>query len=145
VKAPPDQPVEEPVIIPVEEWKALREFQGQTHLAVSAYLNLDSAVQRQAAYEEFMRQMQIRLDECGARQDCREAAEEDIEIVRLYLKTNGERRFRGVAIFSCAPEYFWRAYPLPVPVPTQVTVGRHLDLEPLEQTMAALELSSQPA
>jgi hypothetical protein len=137
--------VEEPVIIPAEEWDALKRFQGDTHLVVSAYLNLDSAAQRRAAYAEFMRQMQVRLEDCGARQDCREAVQEDIEIVRLYLKTNGERRFRSVAIFSCAPEYFWRAYPLPVPVPTQVTVGRHLDLEPLEQTLATLEQSSQPA
>ncbi len=133
------------MIIPAEELEALRRFQGDSHLAVSVYLNLDSPEQRQAAYEEFMRQMQIRLEECGARKDCREAVEEDIEIVRLYLKTNGQRRFRGVAIFSCAPEFFWRAYPLPVPVSTQVTIGRRLDLGPLEHALATLELSLYPA
>lgn len=133
------------MIIPAEELEALRRFQGDTHLAVSAYLNLDSPEQRQAAYEEFMRHMQKRLEECGARKDCQEAVEEDIEIVRLYLKTNGQRTFRGVAIFSCAPEYFWRAYPLPVPVSTQVTVGRQLNLGPLERALATLEPSLYPA
>jgi hypothetical protein len=132
-------------MISAEELEALRRFRGDTHLAVSAYLNLDSPEERQAAYEEFMRQMQIRLEECGERKDCREAVEEDIEIVRLYLKTNGRRRFRGVAIFSCAPEYFWRAYPLPVPVPTRVTVARQLNLDILHETLAQLEHSPQPA
>jgi hypothetical protein len=144
VRQRPTSNLEGFVFISSEELEALRRFQGDTHLAVSAYLNLDSPEQRQAAYEEFMRQMQIRLEECGARQDCREAVEEDIEIVRLYLKTNGQRRFRGVAIFSCAPEYFWRAYPLPLPISTQVSVGRHLNLEPLEHTLALLEPAPNP-
>ena len=54
-----------------------------------------------------------------------------MEIVGLYLKTNGHRYPPGLAIFSCAAELFWRAYPLPVAVPTQVTVGPKFDLEPL--------------
>jgi hypothetical protein len=56
-----------------------------------------------------------------------------MEIVGLYLRTNGHRRHPGLAIFSCAAELFWRAYPLPRPVPNQVAVGPKFNLEPLHQ------------
>jgi hypothetical protein len=54
-----------------------------------------------------------------------------VEIVKLYLQTNGHRRHASLALFSCAAELFWRAYPLSVPVPTQVSVGPGFDLAPL--------------
>ncbi len=57
-----------------------------------------------------------------------------MEIVGLYLKTNGRRNNKGLAIFSCAAEMFWRAYPLKEAVPTRVTVGSAFDLEPLQES-----------
>ena len=63
--------------------------------------------------------------------------EEDIEIVRLYLNCNASRCGAGLAIFSCASELFWRAYSLPVPVPTHVAVGPRFDIEPLLQVVAS--------
>jgi hypothetical protein len=77
--------------------------------------------------------MQVRLEECGRLPECREAIEEDMEIVGLYLKTNGHRKHAALAIFSCASELFWRAYPLESAIPTEVTVGSSFNLEPLKQ------------
>jgi hypothetical protein len=78
-----------------------------------------------------MQQIRLRLEECGGSQECREALKEDMEIVSLYLRTNGHREYVGLAIFSCAAELFWRVYPLPVPLPNQVSVGLRFDLDPL--------------
>lgn len=120
-------------MIPDKEVKALESFNGRGNAVLSAYLPLDTIEHRQLAYENFLELAHRRLEECGSRADCREALGEDIEIVGLYLKGNGHRQNRGLAIFSCAAELFWRAYPLPVPVSTQVSVGPHFDLEPLKQ------------
>jgi len=100
---------------------------------LSAYLRLDTPECRASVVEEFMQQAQTRVEECGSRPECRAALQEDIEIVEIYLKTNGHRRNAGLAIFSCAAELFWRAYPLARPVPTQVTVGSKFNVEPLLQ------------
>ena len=120
-------------MIPENDLRLLRSFNGHGRILLSAYLRLDSSERRQTAYDEFMHQMQTHLEECEHQPECREAIQEDMEIVGLYLKTNGHRSPRGLALFSCAAELFWRAYPLSRPVPTRVTVGPAFDLEPLAQ------------
>jgi hypothetical protein len=67
----------------------------------------------------------------------REIIQEDIEIVSLYINSNAYRCGAGLAIFSCASELFWRAYSLPLPVPSQVAVGPQFDIEPLLQVVAS--------
>jgi len=118
-------------LIPEEDLETLKSFNSEGRITLTAYLRLDTALHRQAAYGEFVRQMEIRLAECQAEPGCREAIQEDREIVGLYLKSNGHREVAAVAIFSCAAEFFWRAYPLSRPLPTRVAVGSHFDLEPL--------------
>lgn len=126
-------------VIPDKELKILESFNGRGHVVLSAYLPLDTPEHRQSAHESFLQLAQKRLEECGHRADCREAISEDIEIVGLYLKSNGQRPNLGLAIFSCAAELFWRAYPLPVPVSTQVSVGSRFDLEPLKQVVERIQ------
>jgi hypothetical protein len=128
-------------LIPDSDLELLQSFDGHGNITLSAYLCLDTPQRRDSANEEFMRLLQVRLDECGPRPECREAIKEDTEIVGLYLKTNGHRHHAAVAIFSCAAELFWRAYPLPAPLPTQVTVGPRFNVEPL---MAAVEAFRPP-
>jgi hypothetical protein len=120
-------------LIPDSDLEVLRSFDARGNITLTAYLRLDTPQHRESAYREFMQQIQTRLAECGPRPECREAIQEDVEIVGLYLKTNGHRRHAGVAIFSCAAELFWRAYPLPVAIPSHVTVGPRFDVEPLLQ------------
>jgi hypothetical protein len=120
-------------VIPEKDLKLLESFDGRGHVVLSAYLPLDTSEHRQSAYPDFLKLAHQRVEECGRQADCREAVREDIEIVGLYLKSNGHRHNPGLAIFSCAAELFWRAYPLPVPVSVRVSVGTHFDLEPLKQ------------
>jgi hypothetical protein len=108
---------------------------------LSAYLRLDTPEHRETAHNEFMLQMQSRLEECGGSLECREALKEDMEIVSLYLRTNGHRDYVGLAIFSCAAELFWRVYPLPAPLPNQVSVGPKFDIEPLRKDIRQRALS----
>ena len=122
-------------MISESELEVLRSFNGRGHITLSAYLRLDSPQRRESAYDEFVKQMQARLDECGPKPECRDALKEDMEIVGLYLKTNGHRHHPALAIFSCAAELFWRAYPLPHSLPTQVGVGPKFNVGPLAQVI----------
>jgi hypothetical protein len=124
-------------LIPDSDLEVLQAFNGHGSITLSAYLRLDTPKHRESAYKEFMQQMQVRLEECGSSPDCRDALKEDMEIVGLYLRTNGNRGQAGLAIFSCAAEFFWRVYPMAVPLPTQVSVGPKFNLEPLKQAARA--------
>jgi hypothetical protein len=124
-------------LIPASDLEVLRSFDSRGRITLSAYLRLDSPQDRASAYDEFMKLMRCRLEECGSDRECQEAVEEDMEIVGLYLRTNGHRKHAGLAIFSCAAELFWRAYPLESAIPNQVTVGPTFNLEPLLVPAAA--------
>jgi hypothetical protein len=121
-------------LIPDSDLEVLRSFNGHGSTTLSAYLRLDSPELWQSAYDEFMLQVKRQLDECASPKECREALKEDMEIVGIYLRTNGHRTHPAVAIFSCASELFWRVYPLPEPVPFTVSVGPRFDLEPLKES-----------
>jgi hypothetical protein len=114
----------------------LQAFDSRGRITLSAYLCLDNHDGGENLHAEFVRQAEACMEQCSPKPECREAIKEDMEIVGLYLKTNGHRRYTGLAIFSCAAELFWRAYPLPVPIASQVRVGPQFDLEPLKQAVA---------
>ncbi len=122
-------------LIPDTDLDVLQSFNGRGSITVSAYLRLDTPERRDSAYDEFIRQMKLGLEECGSKPECREALEEDMEIVGMYLRTNGRRDYAGLAIFSCAAELFWRVYPLPVPLPNQVSIGPSFNIAPLERAL----------
>jgi hypothetical protein len=127
------------LLIPVSELAALQSFDSRGGITVSAYLRLDTPQAYHSAYDEFMHQIQARLAECQPQPQCREAVKEDMEIVGLYLRTNGHRQCAGLAIFSCASELFWRAYPLREVVPTCVSVGPKFDIGPLMQAFSRVD------
>jgi len=122
-------------LIPDSDLETLQSFNGHGSITLSAYLRLDTPERRKSAYDDFLQQMNLRLDECGSKPECREALKEDMEIVGMYLRTNGRRDYACLAIFSCAAELFWRVYPLPAPLPNQVSVGPQFDVAPLEQAL----------
>jgi len=127
-------------LIADRDLELLESFDGNGNVLLTTYLQVDTPEQCNRAYQEFLRLARARLDACEHKAECRQALEEDIEIVGLYLKTNGHgaRRYPGVAIFSCAARLFWRAYPLPVAVGNQVEIGRRFDVQPLKEIARAL-------
>ncbi|MFN2242362.1 MAG: hypothetical protein ACK2U2_08750 [Anaerolineae bacterium] len=122
-------------MIPDSDLEALQSFNGHGSITLSAYLRLDTPERRDSAYDEFVQQMELRLEECVPKPECRKALKEDMEIVGLYLRTNGHRNYPGLAIFSCAAELFWRVYPIPVPMSTCVSVGPKFDVSQLTETL----------
>jgi hypothetical protein len=122
-------------LIPDSDLDALQSFNGHGSTTLSAYLRLDTPERRKSAYDEFVQLMKLRLEECGHAPECLEALKEDMEIVGLYLRTNGHRNYAGLAIFSCAAELFWRVYPLSEPLPNRVSVGPKFDIAPLKQAL----------
>ena len=122
-------------MIPGSDLETLQSFNSHGSTTLSAYLRLDTPERRKSVYDEFKQQMKLKLDECGHEPECREALQEDMEIVGMYLRTNGHRDYPGLAIFSCAAELFWRVYPLPAPLPNKVSVGPRFDIAPLKQVL----------
>jgi hypothetical protein len=124
-------------LISASELQMLQAFDSCGRITLSAYLCLEDGDVEQNVYEEFIRQAETCMEQCSPKPECREAIKEDMEIVGLYLKTNGHRRYPGLAIFSCAAELFWRAFPLPVSIASQVQVGPRFHLEPLTRAVGA--------
>ena len=122
-------------MIPAGDLETLKSFESDGHLVLSVYLRLDSPQSRESAYADFVDRVQTELAECNAQPECREALKEDVEIVGMYLKANGHRRHASLAIFSCAAQYFWRAYPLSAPLPMHIAAGSKFDVEPLRQAI----------
>ena len=127
-------------MIASRDLELLESFDGNGDVLLTAYLQLDTPEHRRSAYGEFLELARARLDASEHRSEYRQALEEDIEIVGLYLKSNsqGTRRHPGLAIFSCAARLFWRAYPLPVALNNRVEVGRRFDVQPLKEIVGAL-------
>lgn len=134
----------EVLLISENELNRLRSFNGRGNYALTVYLRLDTPQHREAACEHFDQAVRACLESCTPQPECQEAIREDLEIVRLYIKTNGHRHYPGVAIFSCAAELFWRAYPLPVPIPTQVSVGSGFCIDPLLELMTPSRAAASP-
>lgn len=56
---------------------------------------------------------------------------QDVEAVEHYFMHEYNWSGRGVAVFSCAPQGFFRAYPLAVPVRDMIHVGDRPSVKPL--------------
>jgi len=124
-------------LISGRELDVLKAYDNRGHNLLSVYLRLDTFARRQAANDQFVQQVRACLDNHDPPPMLREIIQEDVEIVSVYISCNAKRCGAGLAIFSCASELFWRAYSLPLPVPTQVAVGPRFDIEPLLQVVAS--------
>ncbi|MGQ9555500.1 MAG: hypothetical protein ACUVWR_15465 [Anaerolineae bacterium] len=122
------------------ELALLRQFDADGHLALSLYIDLSTSERRDEAIQRVTAALAPHFQEnngYGAEQA--EALREDLDMVRLYFKTSNSSRAPYIAIFSCAPQLFWRVYQLDVPIEEAIIVGHRFELAPLE---AALERAS---
>lgn len=104
----------------------LRELLETTsqHMVLSVYLNTEPAEGNADAYKLRMRNL---LKEVNLPQD--------VLAVEQYVTTQHGWSGRGIAVFSCAAENFFRAYPLAVPVNNLVHVGDRPLVKPLMDLM----------
>jgi len=94
-------------------------YQAQ-HPVLSIYLNTEPSQGSADAYRLRLRSMLKEVD-----------LPEDVRAVEQYFSHEFDWSGRGVAVFSCAPEKFFRAYPLAVAVRERVRQGSQPFVKPL--------------
>ncbi len=102
-----------------KDLQELLSFQGK-YPVLSVYLNTDPSEGSADAYKLRLRSM---LKETELR--------EDADAVARYFDHEFDWSGRSVALFSCAPDNFFRAYPLAVPVRSRVRVSNQPHVKPL--------------
>jgi hypothetical protein len=100
----------------------LAAYQAETPI-LSVYLNVDRTERTTDEYRLALRQILKRVE--GT------AAPEDIAAVERYFEHEYDWSGRGVAVFSCTGERFWRAYSLAMPVVSRAAVARKPYVSPL--------------
>src|SRR3989337_1808335 len=100
----------------------LRELLGYPPLSpvLSVYLNTEPSEGSTDAHKHRLRGM---LKEV--------ASPDDVTVVERYISHEFDWSGRSVAIFSSAPDSFFRAYPLAVPLRSRVRVSDRPHVKPL--------------
>lgn len=97
----------------------LLDYKAQ-HSVLSVYLNTDPAEGSTEAHKLRLRSMLKDVN-----------LPKDVEAVTLYLEHEHDWSGRSVAVFSCAPEGFLKAYSLAVPVRSRVRANDRPHVKPL--------------
>jgi peptide subunit release factor 1 (eRF1) len=105
--------------------RELLAYQAQ-HPLLSVYLNTEPAEGSADAYRLRLRSMLKDVD-----------LKEDVEDVEEYIDHEFDWSGRSVAVFSCAPEKYFRAFSLAVPVRSRVRIGNHPHVKPLADLLDA--------
>ena len=105
-----------------EDLRELAAFRAQTPV-LSVYLNVDPTERTTDEYKLSLRQMLKHADGL--------AAPKDMAAIGRFFDHEYDWSGRGVIVFSCAKEEFWRTYSLAVPVASGVTVARKPYIWPL--------------
>jgi peptide subunit release factor 1 (eRF1) len=101
----------------------LAEYKGTGSPVLSLYLNVDPSQHPTDEYKLALRQL---LRGAGERADG-----QDIAAVEHFFDLEYDWSGRGVAVFSCTADKFWRTFTLAVPVADRVFVGPKPYLTPL--------------
>ncbi len=94
------------------------------HPVVSVYLNTDPAIGNTSAHQLELRSMLKDM-----------APEKDGEVILRYFSQEYDWASRSVAVFSCAPENYFRAIPLAIPVRNLAQVGNRPSIRRLADLM----------
>jgi len=98
-------------------------------LGLSVYLNVDPTDRSRDEYRLELRQLLKQIE--GV------AASEDIQAVEAFFDHGYDWSGRGVAVFSCQQEDFWRDYSLAIPVSSGATVAHRPYISPLAELVDA--------
>jgi peptide chain release factor subunit 1 len=106
-----------------KDLQELAEYKGTGAPVLSLYLNVDPSQHTTDEYKLALRQL---LRGVGDR-----AASQDVAAVERYFDLEYDWSGRGVAVFSCDADKFWRVYPLAVTAADHVFVGPKPYVTPL--------------
>jgi len=117
----------------------LRHFDSKGHLTLSVYLDLSTPEKKTGVVARVTDQVNSFLHEHTEIEEAQLAElQEDLDMVRLYFTAKGSCQPPYLAIFSCAPQLFWRALRLESPVEEQVHIGPQFDIEPLTHAISPI-------
>jgi peptide chain release factor subunit 1 len=107
----------------------LVEFRSDDTPVLSLYLNVDPTQQTTDQYKLTLRSML--KDVAG------EATPVDIEAIERYFDFEYDWQGKGVVVFTCQAETFWRSYSLAVPVHNYTYVSHRPYIKPLTDVLDA--------
>jgi peptide chain release factor subunit 1 len=107
------------------ELQQLLNMQSQ-HPVLSVYLNFDPAAGNAEYYKLQLRSMLKDIP-----------SKEDVFAVERHLDHEYDWTGRSIAVFSCAPEGFLKAYSLAVPIRSRVRIGNQPHVKPLADILDA--------
>ncbi len=120
---------EEDKVFTEQDLNELVEFRSEHGPVLSLYLNVDSTQQKTEQYKLTLRSL---LKEVVG-----EAEAADIEAVERYFDFEYDWQGRGVTVFSCQADGFWRSYSLAVPVHNYTYVSHRPYIKPLTDVLDA--------
>lgn len=106
-----------------KDLQELAEYKGTGAPVLSLYLNVDPSQHTTDEYKLALRQL---LRDASGR-----AADQDIAAIERFFDLEYDWSGRGVAVFSCHAQAFWRTFSLATPVADQVFVGPKPYVTPL--------------
>jgi peptide chain release factor subunit 1 len=105
--------------------RELLEYSSKSAV-LSVYLNTEPSAGNRDAHRRRLRSMLKEVD-----------LPEDVSVVQDYFNHEFDWTGRSVAVFSCASEDFFRAYPLAIPVRSRVRVSDRPHVKPLADLLDA--------
>lgn len=112
-----------------EDLQELVDFQGEESPVLSLYLDVDPTKRTTDEYKLVLKGL---LKEVSG-----QAQREDVAAVERYFDHEYDWQGKGVALFSCLGQDFWRAYPLAVPVDNHVYASNRPYIKPLTDILDA--------
>ncbi len=123
--------------------RELVEYDSKGSPVVSLYLNVDGSIRSPIKYAEVLHQLvrSVRTEQAalGADETACAALDADLaEITRFVGAEFNRESWRGLALFSCRDQGFWRAFRLPHAVADTVQVCHRAYVRPLVELMSTL-------
>lgn len=112
-----------------KDLRELMEFRSEGMAVLSLYLNVDPTHQKTDRYKLKLRSL---LKEAADK-----ASREDITAIERYFDFEFDWQAKGIAVFSCQDEEFWRAYSMAVPMDDHVYVYDRPYIKPLTDVLDA--------
>lgn len=114
-------------MISEKELQELVDFRTEESSVLSLYLDVDPTQHTKDEYRLTLKSMLKGV--------ANEASTKDLAEVEKYFDFQYDWQGKGVVIFSCLEEDFWRAYPLAVPVENHVFVADSPYIKPLTDVL----------
>lgn len=124
-------------VITEESIKELAGFKSVDAPVVSCYLDVDG--RRQIRPKDYQLEFESQKKKLLATHTSHDL-EADLALMTEHVRTHLDRHsVRGIAMFSCASEGLWRVIPLPVSVPSRLSVNQSPAVGLLEAIVHDLE------